>query len=95
MWIQNIVHEACPICGKETTLAVIEPQPIPKWSSIHIDVWIAARSKPRPFGYGRVDCRERHRGLPLLSRPTLRRSNPRHGPGSDDARCPQVLRRQF
>ena len=20
MWIQNIVHEACPICGKETTL---------------------------------------------------------------------------
>ena len=21
MWIQTIVHEACPICGKETTLA--------------------------------------------------------------------------
>jgi hypothetical protein len=27
VWIQNIVHEACPICGKETTLAVIEPHP--------------------------------------------------------------------
>jgi hypothetical protein len=27
MWIQNIVHNACPICGKETTLAVIEPHP--------------------------------------------------------------------
>jgi uncharacterized Zn finger protein len=27
MWIKSIVHEACPICGKETTLAVIEPHP--------------------------------------------------------------------
>ena len=27
MWIQTIVHEACPICGKETTLAVVEPHP--------------------------------------------------------------------
>jgi uncharacterized Zn finger protein len=25
MRIQSIVQEACPVCGKETTLAVIEP----------------------------------------------------------------------
>jgi uncharacterized Zn finger protein len=27
MRIQNFVREACPICGKVTTLAVIEPHP--------------------------------------------------------------------
>src|SRR4029079_6938213 len=27
MWIQNIVHNACPICGKEITLAVVELHP--------------------------------------------------------------------
>jgi hypothetical protein len=43
-------------------------QPIPKWSSIHIDVWIADRSKPRRIGDGRVDCRERHNGFPGKSR---------------------------
>jgi hypothetical protein len=43
MWIQNIVQEACPICGKEPTLAVIEPHTThPEMEPIHIDVWIAA-----------------------------------------------------
>ena len=27
MRVQNIVQNPCPICGKETTLAVIEPHP--------------------------------------------------------------------
>jgi hypothetical protein len=27
MWVQNIVENACPISGKETTLAAIEPHP--------------------------------------------------------------------
>lgn len=35
MWIQNIVHEACPICGKETTLAVIEPHPTHPTITLH------------------------------------------------------------
>jgi uncharacterized Zn finger protein len=35
MWIQNIVHEACPICGKETTLAVIEPHPTHPYIKLH------------------------------------------------------------
>ena len=35
MWIQNIVHEACPICGKETTLAVIEPHPTHPEMELH------------------------------------------------------------
>jgi uncharacterized Zn finger protein len=27
MWAHKIVQDACPICGKETTGAVIEPHP--------------------------------------------------------------------
>jgi len=27
MWVQNIVENAYPICGKETILAAIEPHP--------------------------------------------------------------------
>jgi uncharacterized Zn finger protein len=35
MWIQNIVHNACPICGKETILAVIEPHPTHPTITLH------------------------------------------------------------
>jgi hypothetical protein len=35
MWIQNIVQEACPICGKETTPAVIEPHPTHPEMELH------------------------------------------------------------
>jgi hypothetical protein len=58
MWIHKVVLEACPICGKETTFAGWNRiRLIPKRSSIHIDVWIAGRSKPGQFVHGRVDCR--------------------------------------
>ena len=35
MRIQNIVHDACPICGKEVTLAVIEPHPTHSTITLH------------------------------------------------------------
>jgi uncharacterized Zn finger protein len=35
MWIQTIVHEACPICGKETILAVVEPHPAHSEMELH------------------------------------------------------------
>jgi hypothetical protein len=59
MRIQSIVQEACPVCGKETTLAVVEPHlthpemELHIYIYIYIDVWIADRSKPGPFGCGR------------------------------------------
>ena len=55
MRVQDIVRNACPICGKEITPRLNHTQPIPKGNSIHIDVWIADRSKPRPFDHVRVD----------------------------------------
>jgi len=54
MRVQDIVRNACPICGKEITLAAIEPHPT-HCEREHIDVWIADRSKPRPFDHVRVD----------------------------------------
>jgi len=35
MWIQNIVHNACPICGKEITLAVVELHPTHREMELH------------------------------------------------------------
>ena len=35
MRIQNIVQEACPVCGKETTLAVVEPHPTHPETELH------------------------------------------------------------
>jgi uncharacterized Zn finger protein len=35
MWIQNIVHSACPICGKEITLAVVELHPTHPEMELH------------------------------------------------------------
>jgi uncharacterized Zn finger protein len=35
MRIQNIVHDACPICCKEVTLAVIEPHPTHSTITLH------------------------------------------------------------
>ena len=77
MWIQNIVQEACPICGKETTLAVIEPHPTHPEMELHT--------------YRCVDCGALkllcttlvqrsaafvHGSLPLLCLQQLRRSSP-------------------
>ena len=45
MRVQDIVRNACPICGKEITLAAnVRTLPMAKGNSIHIDVWIADRS---------------------------------------------------
>jgi uncharacterized Zn finger protein len=33
--IQNSVQEACPVCGKETTLAMIEPHPTQPEMELH------------------------------------------------------------
>ena len=35
MRFQNIVHRPCPICGKKTTLAVIEPHPTHLTITLH------------------------------------------------------------
>jgi uncharacterized Zn finger protein len=35
MRVQNIIQDPCPICGKETTLAVIEPHPIHPERELH------------------------------------------------------------
>ena len=35
MRIQNIVRNPCPICGNETTLAVIEPHPTHPGTELH------------------------------------------------------------
>jgi hypothetical protein len=35
MWIHKVVLEACPICGKETTLAVVEPHPTHPETELH------------------------------------------------------------
>ena len=60
MRVQNSLQDPCPICGKETTLAVIDlTQSIPKGSFIHTGVWIADRSKLRPIGDVMGTCRER------------------------------------
>jgi hypothetical protein len=60
MRVQNSLQDPCPICGKETTLAVIEPHPIhPERELIHTGVWIADRSKLRPIGDVMGTCRER------------------------------------
>ena len=56
MRVQDIVRNACPICGKEITLAAIEPHPTHSERELHTyRVWIADRSKPRPFDHVRVD----------------------------------------
>jgi hypothetical protein len=40
MRFQNSVKDGCPICGKETTLAVIEPHPThPEKESPYIPMW--------------------------------------------------------
>jgi hypothetical protein len=60
MRVQNSLQDPCPICCKETTLAVIEAaQPIPKRNSARIGVQIAGRSKLRPIGDVMESCRER------------------------------------
>jgi len=35
MWIHKVVLEACPICGKETTLAGVEPHPTHPETELH------------------------------------------------------------
>jgi uncharacterized Zn finger protein len=35
MLAHNVVESACPACGKETTLAVIEPHPIHPEMELH------------------------------------------------------------
>ena len=35
MRVQNIVQNPCPICGKETALAVIEPHPTHPETELH------------------------------------------------------------
>lgn len=35
MRFQNSVKDGCPICGKETTLAVIEPHPTHPEKELH------------------------------------------------------------
>jgi uncharacterized Zn finger protein len=35
MWVQNIVENGCPICGKEIALAVIEPHPTHSELDLH------------------------------------------------------------
>ena len=60
MRFQNSVEDGCPICGKETTLAAIEPHPThPERSSIHTDVGFPGRSKLRRIGDVMQSCRER------------------------------------
>jgi uncharacterized Zn finger protein len=35
MWRHQVVLEACPICGKETTLAGVEPHPTHPETELH------------------------------------------------------------
>ena len=35
MWIHKVVLEACPICGKETNLAGVEPHPTHPETELH------------------------------------------------------------
>ena len=49
MRIKNIIPEACHICGKQTSLAAIEPHPThPEMEFTHFVVRIAGRSEPFP-----------------------------------------------
>jgi uncharacterized Zn finger protein len=56
MRVQNIVRDACPICGKETTLAVIEPHPTHPERELHtyrcVDCGPVKTSSVRPHSDG-------------------------------------------
>jgi predicted RNA-binding Zn-ribbon protein involved in translation (DUF1610 family) len=68
MRIQNIVHDACPICGKEVTLAAIEPHPIHPEMELHTfrcDDCGPVRTVSHIAG---GNCTQRHSDLPLRSR---------------------------
>ena len=95
MRVQNSLQDPCPICGKETTLAVIEPHPTHPERELHTyRVPIAGRSKLRRIGDVMGACRERPKcqanSLPRrtstccsFSPPQLNMKKPRrgHAPG--------------
>ena len=61
MWVQNIVKNTCPICGKETILAAIEPHPAHPEIELHTYRCVdCGPVKTTSVRVRRVDCRVRH-----------------------------------
>ena len=68
MRIKNIIPEACHICGKQTSLAAIEPHPTHPEMELHTfrcDDCGPVRTVSHIAG---GNCTERHSNLPLRSR---------------------------
>ena len=66
MRIQSIVQEACPVCGKETTLAVVEPHLTHPEMELHIYISMCGlrtgQNQVHSAAAG-VDCAERHNSV--------------------------------
>jgi hypothetical protein len=63
MRIKNIVPELCHICGKQTSLAAIEPHPT--HPEIEFRTFRCDDCGPvRTVSSVRENCRERHNGAP-------------------------------
>ena len=68
MRIKNIVPEACHICGKQTSLAAIEPHPTHPEMELHTFRCEDCGPVRTVSHIAGENCRERHSDVPLLSR---------------------------
>ena len=64
--ITTSVLEACPICGKETTLAEVEPHPTHRELELHTYRCVdcgPVKTRSIQLGSGRMAVSERHNGV--------------------------------